>query len=254
MRWEGLAAGGVLMLAVGCSPVLPPPSPRPLAAWHYHDTRTALLHGVLDAASPRCLCAAWIATNPLTMARHLLQSRPWNPCPLFPPVSLPQVLFINTILKLLWPHLSPAIHKMAMEQAKVPLEDVCKKVRQLIVPFPLVQACPGVLPATQSATMLGRGAWSRRCVRSTWGLGTVRPFVRRPLSFFVQVCRSLQAKVLKTIRINKLDLGAACVDAQAFDHFALSISLPAGQGAEDHPHRQAGPGHHAAPRRLLQVV
>ncbi|KAI7838850.1 hypothetical protein COHA_007464, partial [Chlorella ohadii] len=56
-----------------------------------------------------------------------------------------RVLFINTILKLLWPHLSPAIHKMAMEQAKVPLEDVCKK-----------------------------------------------------------------AKVLKTIRINKLDLGAAC--------------------------------------------
>lgn len=54
-------------------------------------------------------------------------------CPSFKvfssPARLPQVLFINTILKLLWPHLSPAIHKMAMEQAKVPLEDVCKKVR-----------------------------------------------------------------------------------------------------------------------------
>ena len=53
-------------------------------------------------------------------------------CPSFKvfssPARLPQVLFINTILKLLWPHLSPAIHKMAMEQAKVPLEDVCKKV------------------------------------------------------------------------------------------------------------------------------
>ena len=36
------------------------------------------------------------------------------------------MLFINTILKLLWPHLSPAIHKMATEQAKVPLEEVCK--------------------------------------------------------------------------------------------------------------------------------
>lgn len=42
-----------------------------------------------------------------------------------------RVLFINTILKLLWPHLSPAIHKMAMEQAKVPLEDVCKKAKVL---------------------------------------------------------------------------------------------------------------------------
>ena len=49
----------------------------------------------------------------------------WCPACLLPP----QVLFINTILKLLWPHLSPAIHKMAMEQAKAPLEDVCKKVR-----------------------------------------------------------------------------------------------------------------------------
>lgn len=41
----------------------------------------------------------------------------------------PQVLFINTILKLLWPHLSPAIHKQVTEQSKAPIKDVCDKAR-----------------------------------------------------------------------------------------------------------------------------
>lgn len=43
-----------------------------------------------------------------------------------------RLLFINTILTSLWPHLSPAIHKMAMEQAKIPLEDVCKKSKGVL--------------------------------------------------------------------------------------------------------------------------
>ncbi|KAL4442698.1 hypothetical protein ABPG77_006692 [Micractinium sp. CCAP 211/92] len=42
-----------------------------------------------------------------------------------------RITFINTILLSLWPHLSPAIHKMAMEQAKAPLEDVCKQAKIL---------------------------------------------------------------------------------------------------------------------------
>ncbi|PSC73977.1 synaptotagmin-2-like isoform X1 [Micractinium conductrix] len=42
-----------------------------------------------------------------------------------------RLLFINTILTALWPHLSPAIHKMAMEQAKAPLNDVCEKAKIL---------------------------------------------------------------------------------------------------------------------------
>ena len=39
-----------------------------------------------------------------------------------------QVLFINTILQILWPHLSPAIHKEVLKQAKAPLDDVIKQV------------------------------------------------------------------------------------------------------------------------------
>lgn len=42
-----------------------------------------------------------------------------------------RITFINTILLSLWPHLSPAIHKMAMEQAKAPLDDVCKQAKIL---------------------------------------------------------------------------------------------------------------------------
>jgi len=39
-----------------------------------------------------------------------------------------RALFINKILTLLWPHLSPAIHKEVMKQAKAPVDDVLAKV------------------------------------------------------------------------------------------------------------------------------
>ena len=71
------------------------------------------------------------ATLPLQPQVWPVPRNPQPPTPL--PVLSPQVLFINTILTTLWPHLSPAIHKMAMEQAKVPLEDVCKKVRSALL-------------------------------------------------------------------------------------------------------------------------
>lgn len=39
-----------------------------------------------------------------------------------------QALFINKILQLLWPHLSPAIHKEVMRQAKAPVDDALAKI------------------------------------------------------------------------------------------------------------------------------
>ena len=39
-----------------------------------------------------------------------------------------RALFINKILQLLWPHLSPAIHKEVMKQAKAPVDDILAKV------------------------------------------------------------------------------------------------------------------------------
>ena len=39
-----------------------------------------------------------------------------------------RALFINKILQLLWPHLSPAIHKEVMKQAKAPVDDILTKV------------------------------------------------------------------------------------------------------------------------------
>jgi hypothetical protein len=58
--------------------------------------------------------------------RLLKDSSPWLVQP-----DYDRVLFINTILGLLWPHLSPAIHKTVMQQAKAPLEDVCKQAKVL---------------------------------------------------------------------------------------------------------------------------
>ena len=40
----------------------------------------------------------------------------------------PQALFINKILTLLWPHLSPAIHKEVMKQAKAPIAEALEKI------------------------------------------------------------------------------------------------------------------------------
>ncbi|KAL4515644.1 hypothetical protein Ndes2437B_g07071 [Nannochloris sp. 'desiccata'] len=39
-----------------------------------------------------------------------------------------RALFINKILQLLWPHLSPAIHKEVMKQAKAPVDEILAKV------------------------------------------------------------------------------------------------------------------------------
>jgi C2 domain/Synaptotagmin-like mitochondrial-lipid-binding domain len=39
-----------------------------------------------------------------------------------------RALFINKILQLLWPHLSPAIHKEVMKQAKAPVDEILTKV------------------------------------------------------------------------------------------------------------------------------
>lgn len=58
--------------------------------------------------------------------RFLADSSPWLSHP-----DYQRVLFINSIIELLWPHLSPAIHKEALKQAKQPLDDVCKQVKIL---------------------------------------------------------------------------------------------------------------------------
>jgi hypothetical protein len=111
----------------------------------------------------------------------------WSPLP----PALPQVLFINTILGLLWPHLSPAIHKTVMQQAKAPLEDVCKQVR---LPAAAGQGGAGAEPATG---MAGPGRCpspaASRAPPDTWP------------SFFPPLHK--QAKVLQEIRIDRLDLG-----------------------------------------------
>lgn len=154
------------------------------------------------------------------------------------PAHLPQVLFINTILKLLWPHLSPAIHKMAMEQAKVPLEDVCKKVRLSapvgvwarrcnwsLHPFQPAAAsaaclvvhaqdccCSSSLLETQAARFIASQAWA-----PTWPHVCMAPMhcPRRPVPALADV----QAKVLKTIRIDKLDLGTVPPRVDCFKSF-----------------------------------
>ncbi|KAL4424265.1 hypothetical protein ABPG75_001566 [Micractinium tetrahymenae] len=68
------------------------------------------------------------AGKPVSVFKKLLlqNTSPWLIQP-----DYDRITFINTILLSLWPHLSPAIHKMAMEQARAPLEDVCKKTKVL---------------------------------------------------------------------------------------------------------------------------
>lgn len=58
--------------------------------------------------------------------RMLQDTSPWLSQP-----DYQRVIFINSIMELLWPHLSPAIHKEALKQAKAPLDDICKKVKVL---------------------------------------------------------------------------------------------------------------------------
>ena len=215
---------------------------------------------------PRCavLCCACVPFKPATrthstraMALPLPQvgschhcaacstiflSRPCLPlaCPCLPasPACL-QVLFINSILQILWPHLSPAIHKLVMEQAAAPLAEACKKVGAgcrvagwgwvgldgwhcggRLGARGCAPVCPPAFPTCPAEPPLccNPRLWRRSTSTACF---IAQPYLTPPHAppHAPPTYLCVQAKVLETIRIDRLDLGTRPPRVDCFKSF-----------------------------------
>lgn len=103
----------------------------------YERVRAAAAASILSAFAQRARRCPGVAAAAAGPAPPHLAHRPappraspfGHPTARLPrPSPLAQALFINKILSLLWPHLSPAIHKEVMKQAKAPIEAALAKI------------------------------------------------------------------------------------------------------------------------------